>query len=57
MTEYYLGKKNIMIPFEAKDDNDALKMARTLIKGTNYHGFLLMNNETSRIFDMYGCDA
>lgn len=57
MTEYYLGKKNIMIPFEAKDDNDALKVARTLIKGTNYRGFLLMNNETSRIFDMYGCDA
>ena len=24
MTDYYLGYKNVMIPFEATDDNDAL---------------------------------
>lgn len=57
MTDYYLGKKNIMIPFEATDDKDALKVSRTLVKGTNYHGFLLMNNATGRIFNMYGDDA
>lgn len=55
--DYYLGRKNVMIPFTAEDDNDAVRVAMTLIKGRDYHGFLLLNNETGRIFDMYGDDA
>lgn len=52
MTDYYLGCKTVMIPFEAADDRDALKVARTLIKGDDYTGFLIMNNTTGRIFGM-----
>lgn len=55
--DYYLGKKHIMIPFTAENDDDAVKTARTLIKGTNYYGFLILNNETGRIFDCYGDTA
>ena len=52
MTDYYLGYKNVMIPFEATDDNDALTVARTFVKGPDYTGFLIMNNSTGRIFGM-----
>lgn len=57
MTDYYLGNRHVMIPFEAADDRDALKVARTYFKEPDYHGFFLMNNETGRIFDMYGDDV
>lgn len=54
--DYYLGAKNVMIPFVADDDNHAIECAKNFIRGNDYTGFKLLNDDTGRIFDMNGAD-
>lgn len=54
MTDYYVGMENVMIPFEANDDNHAIECAKNLIAGDDYTGFVILNNETGRFFDLSG---
>lgn len=54
MNDYYLGAKNVMIPFTAENDENAIEIAKTLIKGNDYSIFKLLNDNTGRIFDMNG---
>lgn len=54
MTTYYFGISNITVTLEAEDDNGAIEVAKTLVNGTDYTGFQLLNNETGRFFDLFG---
>ena len=58
MARYIVGSRQYggFVPFEAKDDKDALMEVRNIVK-KNYKKFLIQNEDTGRIFDLFGDDA
>lgn len=57
MTRYELGNRGVSYPFYADNDDAAVKWARAFVKKGHEKKFLILNNETGRIFNLVGDDA